>query len=183
MPENDNNPELENPEQLAGSDNNAVQDQQAAQDFSIRMVYLKDCSFESPNAPAVFQESSQPQFDINVNSTVTQTAENNHAVVLTLAITAKVQDKTLFLAEVQQGGLFESRGFNPQQLHQILGTFAPAQLFPYAREAVNSLINKGGFPSVVLQPINFDALYVQHMQQVAAQQQATASQNPPVGNA
>jgi preprotein translocase subunit SecB len=157
--------------------------QEPRQDFAIRSVYLKDSSFESPNAPAVFSQNVQPKFDINVNSGVTQVQENAHEVVLTLAITAKDEDKTVFHTEVQQAGLFESSGLNQQQLHQILGTFAPSQLFPYAREAVNSLINKGGFPSVVLQPINFEALYVQHMQQLAEQQQAAANQNPPTGNA
>ena len=146
------------------------------------MMYLKDSSFESPHTPAVFQEKTKPTFDINVSSSVQALEDNLHEVVLTISITAKAEEKVVFLSEVQQGGLFESTGFNQQQLHQILGTFAPTQLFPYAREAVNSLINKGGFPSVVLQPINFDALYVQHVQQLAAQQ-AGQNQNPPTGNA
>ena len=182
MAENDNNPEVVNPE-VADTDQAAgAQDQQAGQDFAIRSVYLKDSSFESPNTPSVFQENLQPKFDINVSSNVKQIQDNHHEVVLTISITAKAEEKVVFLSEVQQAGLFESTGFNQQQLHQILGTFAPTQLFPYAREAVNSLINKGGFPSVVLQPINFEALYVQHMQQLAAQQ-AGQNQNPPVGNA
>ena len=177
MAENDTNPENQpaasNPEAGPG------------QNIAIRTVYLKDSSFESPNAPAIFQENVQPKFNINVNSGVSQVQENVHEVVLTLAITAtnESEDKTVFHTEVQQAGIFESIGFSDQQLHQILGTFAPSQLFPYAREAVNSLINKGGFTSVPLQPINFDALYIQHMQQLAAQQQAAAGQNPPVGNA
>lgn len=177
MADNENNET--NPQAVDGQ----ADAQQPAQDFAIRSVYLKDCSFESPNTPAVFTQDVQPKFDINVNSNVTQVNDNAHEVVLTLAITAKDEDKTVFHAEIQQAGLFESTGFSPQQLHQILGTFAPSQLFPYAREAVNSLINKGGFPSVVLQPINFDALYVQYMQQLAAQQEAGAGQNPPTGNA
>ncbi len=173
MAEHDDTPEVVNPEPAVGTDS------APAQDFAIRMMYLKDSSFESPNTPAVFQGNIQPKFDINVNSNVQAVEENLHEVVLTVSITAKAEDKVVFLSEVQQAGLFESTGFNQQQLHQILGTFAPTQLFPYAREAVNSLINKGGFPSVVLQPINFDALYVQHVQQLAAAQ----NQNPPTGNA
>ena len=181
MAENDNNPEVVNPEatspeQSAGAENAPTQD------FAIRMVYLKDSSFESPNTPAVFQEKIQPKFEINVHSNVQQVQENQHEVVLTISITSKADEKVIFLSEVQQAGLFDSTGFSQQQLHQILGTFAPTQLFPYAREAVNSLINKGGFPSVVLQPINFEALYVQHVQQLAAQQ-AAQNQSPPVGNA
>lgn len=175
MAENDTNPELDTGATEAGN-------AQAEQDFAIRLLYLKDSSFESPNAPAVFQNNVTPKFDINVNSGVTPIDANTHEVVLTVSITAKDEDKTIFLCEVQQAGLFESKGFTPPQIHQILGTFAPAQLFPYAREAVNSLINKGGFQSVVLQPINFDALYAQHMQRIAAEQ-AAAAQSPPVGNA
>ncbi len=176
MAEQDDTPEVINPEQAVGAEN------APEQDFAIRLMYLKDSSFESPNTPAVFQQNIQPKFDINVNSNVQMIEENVHEVVLTISITAKADEKVVFLSEVQQAGLFESKGFNQQQLHQILGTFAPTQLFPYAREAVNSLINKGGFPAVVLQPINFDALYVQHVQQLAAQQ-AGQNQNPPTGNA
>ena len=178
MAEQDNNPEVANPEQ-ANPEQAVGAENTPKQDLAIRMVYLKDSSFESPNTPAVFQENIQPKFDINVNSNVQLVQENVHEVVLTISITAKAEEKVVFLSEVHQAGLFESIGFNQQQLHQILGTFAPTQLFPYAREAVNSLINKGGFPSVVLQPINFDALYVQHVQQLAASQ----NQNPPAGNA
>lgn len=176
MTDQDNNPQAEN----------AATDSQApAQNFAIRTIYLKDSSFESPNSPTIFTQNMQPKFNINVNSGAKQVEENLHEVVLTLSITAKDEneEKTVFHSEVQQAGLFESQGFNPQQLHQVLGTFAPSQLFPYAREAVNSLINKGGFQSVPLQPINFDALYVQYMQQMAVQQQAAVQQNPPAGNA
>jgi len=172
MAENDNHP---NP--------GSTSDIESNQEFSIRAVYLKDSSFESPNTPAVFQENIQPQFEINVNSTVNMVQENLHEVLMTLSITAKHEDKTVFHTEAQQAGLFESKGFSQQQLHQILGTFAPTQLFPYAREAVNSLVIKGGFPSIALQPINFDALYAQHIQKIAAQQQAAAQQNPSEGNA
>ena len=176
MAEEDNNPEVVNPEQATGPEN------APAQDLAIRIMYLKDSSFESPNTPAVFQDNLKPAYDINVNSNVKVVEENLHEVVLTVSITAKAGEKIVYLSEVQQAGLFASTGFNQQQLHQILGTFAPTQLFPYAREAVNSLINKGGFPSVVLQPINFDGLYVQHVQQMAAQE-AGQNQNPPTGNA
>ena len=140
MAENDTNPE----NQPAASNPEAAPDQNIA----IRTVYLKDSSFESPNAPAIFQENVQPKFNINVNSGVSQVQENVHEVVLTLAITAtnESEDKTVFHTEVQQAGIFESIGFSDQQLHQILGTFAPSQLFPYAREAVNSLIIKAVLP-------------------------------------
>ncbi len=157
--------------------------QEGQQNFAMRSIYLKDSSFESPNTPAVFMQDIQPKFEVNVSNAVNQVEDNLHEVVLTLSITAKSEDKTVFLTEIQQAGIFESQGLEVQQLHQILGTFAPTQLFPYAREAANSLVQKGGFPSVMLQPINFEALYAQHMQQLAAQQQAAALQDPPAGNA
>jgi len=162
----------------------ATEQQTNDANFSIKAIYLKDCSFESPNSPAVFQQNHQPEFQVNISSTVNPVQENFHEVVLTLSITAVVEEnKNIFLVEVQQAGLFESAGLNPQQLHHVLGTFAPAQLFPYAREAANSMVVKGGFPSIMLQPVNFDALYAQYAQQLAQQQAAAAQQNPPVGNA
>lgn len=165
------------------TNNQAAAGEQAEQNFAMRSIYLKDSSFESPNSPAVFMENIQPKFEVNVGNAVNNVQEGLHEVVLTLSITAKTDDKTVFLAEIQQAGIFEAQGLEPQQLHQILGTFAPTQLFPYAREAANNLVQKGGFPPVMLQPINFEALYAQHLQQLAAQQQAAAVQNPPAGNA
>jgi len=176
MAEEHDNPETNTSEAVAG-------EQAVQQNFAMRSIYLKDSSFESPNTPAVFMQETQPKFEVNVGNAVNQIEENLHEVVLTLSITAKTEDKTVFLTEVQQAGIFESQGLEPQQIHQILGTFAPTQLFPYAREAANSLVQKGGFPSVMLQPINFDALYAQHMQKLVADQQAAAMQNPPEGNA
>lgn len=165
------------------ADTNEVVAPEGQQNFAMRSIYLKDSSFESPNTPGVFMQDVQPKFEVNVSNAVNQVEDNLHEVVLTLSITAKNEEKTLFLTEIQQAGIFESEGLEAQQLHQILGTFAPTQLFPYAREAANSLVQKGGFPSVMLQPINFEALYAQHMQQLAAQQQAAALQDPPAGNA
>ena len=139
--------------------------------ISINKIYLKDFSFESPQAPAVFRGSEwKPQTNLNLRSNHNDIEENLHEVVLTLTVDAKEGDTTLFLVEIQQAGIFEVAGYEQEELSAIVGSFCPNILFPYAREAIASIIQKGGFPEFVLQPINFDALFMQAQQQ--AQQQA-----------
>jgi len=144
--------------------------------ISISKVYLKDFSFESPQAPGVFRAADwQPQTNLNLRSAHNDIEENLHEVVLTLTVDAKEGDTTLFLVEIQQAGIFEIAGYEQEELSAIVGSFCPNILFPYAREAVASIIQKGGFPEFVLQPINFDALYMQSRQQ-AAQQEAEGTE-------
>lgn len=139
--------------------------------LSIGKIYMKDFSFESPQAPGVFRQADwKPKTDLNLRSNHTALEDNNHEIVLTITVEAKADDKTLFLVELQQAGIFEISGYEGDELNAILGSFCPNILFPYAREAVASLIQKGGFPEFVLQPINFDALYFQAKQQQAAAQ-------------
>jgi len=136
------------------------------QQLSIHSIYLKDASFESPAAPGIFQSKAQPNIQINVGINTQQLGEDTHEVVLTVTATAKLDgDKTAFLAEVQQGGVFTLRGFGRDDLGPMLGIYCPNVLFPYAREAVANLVSKGGFPPLMLQPVNFEALYAQHLQQ------------------
>ena len=133
-------------------------------------IYLKDMSFESPQAPAVFKAADwSPKTNLNLRSTHTALDNNLHEVVLTITVDAKHDDKTLFLVEVQQAGLFEVVGYAQDEMAAIVGSFCPGALFPYAREAVASTIQRGGFPEFLLQPIHFDALYMQALQQRAAQ--------------
>jgi len=140
--------------------------------ISISKVYLKDFSFESPQAPSVFRGSEwKPQTNLNLRSAHHDIDGNLHEVVLTLTVDAKEGDSTLFLVEIQQAGIFEIAGYEQEELAAIVGSFCPNILFPYAREAIASVIQKGGFPEFILQPINFDALYMQSRQQ-AAQQEA-----------
>ena len=108
--------------------------------------------------------------DLNLRSAHTAIDDNQHEIVLTVTIETKAADKTLFLVELHQAGLFEIAGFEGDELGAIIGSFCPNILFPYARETIASLIQKGGFPEFVLQPINFDALYFQEKQQQAAEQ-------------
>jgi len=147
-----------------------AEEQKAEKRLTIGKIYLKDFSFESPQAPEVFRQSDwKPTTDLNLRSSHTAVSEELHEIVLTITIEAKAEDKTLFLVELQQAGLFEISGYEGEELSAIIGSFCPNILFPYAREAIGSLIQKGGFPEFVLQPINFDALYLQSKQQQAAQ--------------
>ncbi|WP_020407884.1 protein-export chaperone SecB [Hahella ganghwensis] len=143
--------------------------------FALQRIYLKDLSFESPNAPATFQQEWKPQVNMDLNTENKQLSENQWEVILTLTITAKVDDKSAFLVEIQQAGVFLIEGLNPQQLAQTLGAFCPNLLFPYARETVDTMVVKGSFPALMLQPVNFDAIYaeaVRRKQQAAAGEEA-----------
>ncbi len=155
-----------------------AEEQAAEKRLSIGKIYLKDFSFESPQAPDVFRQADwKPQTDLNLRSGHTAVADDQHEIVLTVTVEAKEDDKTFFLVELQQAGLFEIAGYEGEELGAIIGSFCPNILFPYAREAIASLIQKGGFPEFVLQPINFDALYFQSKQQQAAAQAEEAEKH------
>ena len=140
------------------------------QQFTIQKIYCKDISFETPNSPQIFTDKWEPELKIDLHTAVNPLTENVFEVVLTVTATVKAGDKTAFLAEVQQAGIFTVAGFEAQQQDHMLGSYCPNILFPYAREVVSELVNKGGFPQLILQPVNFDAVYAQHMQQKQAQQ-------------
>ena len=139
------------------------------QQFAIQKIYLKDVSFESPNSPQSFTSDKQPQINVQINSSNQGVAEDTYEVVLEITVTAKHDDKTAFLAEVKQAGIFTISGFPQESLGGMIGAFCPETLFPYAREAVSELVSKGGFPQLLLAPVNFNALYTQQMQQQAAE--------------
>lgn len=149
--------------------------QQIPQHFEIQKVYLKDVSLETPNSPMIFTEQWQPQTEVRLESGATPLTEDLFEVVLTLTVTAKLGERTAYLAEIQQGGLFTLRGFEDAQMGHMLHAFCPNILFPFAREELASLIGKGGFPALLLNPINFDGLYLQRLQQQQAQAAATAT--------
>jgi len=139
---------------------------QAQGQFSIQKIYTKDVSFETPNSPAIFAENKwEPEVSVQLNSQAGQMENNMHEVVLAVTVTAKMNDKTAYLAEVQQAGVFQATGFDESQLSHLLGAFCPNILFPYVRETISDLIARGGFPQMLLQPVNFDALYAQRLQQ------------------
>lgn len=146
-----------------------MSEQANQQQFSIQKLYLKDVSFESPNSPAVFTGEWKPEVNVQLNTEIKGLDNNMHEVTLSVTVTAKQQDKTAFLVEVKQAGLFQLAGFEQEQLGGMLGAYCPETLFPYAREAVSDLVSKGGFPQLLLSPVNFNALYMQHQQQQQAQ--------------
>jgi preprotein translocase subunit SecB len=138
--------------------------------FQIQKLYAKDVSFELPNAPQVFQQEGQADVKMSLSQRVEELGENLHEVVLTVTVTATVGEKTAYLAEVAQAGIFLVTGFNEQATHAVMNTMCPSTLFPYARQTISSLIADGGFPPLTLQPVNFEQLYAQRMQQMLNEQ-------------
>ncbi|WP_420464746.1 protein-export chaperone SecB [Panacagrimonas sp.] len=130
----------------------------------LQKIYVKDASIEVPQAPQIFATNVQPQIDVNVGTQMKPMKDDLFDVVLTVTVTAKTGDDTAFLVEVQQAGIFLVRGFdNPQEKGAILGGYCPSMLFAFAREAVCDFVQKAGFPQLLLQPINFEALYLEHL--------------------
>ena len=145
------------------------------QQFSIQKLYLKDVSFESPNSPTVFTDGEwQPEVNIQLNSSNKSIGQDTYEVDLKITVTAKQNKKTAFLVELTQSGIFTVAGFEQDNLRGMLGAFCPETLFPFAREAIAELVSKGGFPPLLLAPVNFNALYMQQAQQ---QQAAAAAQD------
>ena len=156
----------------------ADEEQTAEKRLLIGKIYAKDFSFESPQVPEVFRQSDwKPQTELNIRSSHTAIQDSHHEIVLTITVEAKADDKTIFLIELQQAGLFEIDGYEGEELGAILGSFCPNILFPYARESIAALIQKGGFPEFIMQPINFDALYLQAKQQQAVAQAEEAKKH------
>ena len=134
----------------------------------IERMYLKDASFESPGAPSIFGEQWRPETKVDINTSVNNLGDHRHEVVLAVTVTTKREgDRTAFIVEVQYAGIFVVEGADAQQLHQALGIACPTTLFPYARENLDSLVVRGGFPAIQLAPVNFEVLYAQAVQQAA----------------
>ena len=133
-------------------------------EFNIQRLYVKDISFETPNSPEMFQAEWKPEVNVDLNVETNKLSADVHEVVLKITVTTKLDKKTAFLAEVSQAGIFTLKNFDNEQFQAMLGSFCPNILFPYAREAVSNLTNRGGFPPLYLAPINFDALYQQQLE-------------------
>ena len=144
---------------------NEATNEETKQQFIIQKIYSKDVSFETPNSPKLFTEKWEPELKVDLHTAIIPLSDSVFEVVLTVTATVKVEDKIAFLAEVQQAGIFNITGFDKPQLDGMLGSYSPNILFPYAREIISDLVNKGGFPQLILQPVNFDAIYSQHLQQ------------------
>jgi preprotein translocase subunit SecB len=148
-------------------DNNAAENQVAEPSFSIEKIYVKDASLEIPNAPQIFTERIQPQISVELGNVAQMLEEGIFEVALKVTVTSKIEDKTAFLVEVTQAGIFAIRNVPEENIEMIVGITCPNILFPYAREAVSDLVVRAGFPSVLLNPINFEALFAQQKAQQA----------------
>ena len=151
--------------------------------FTVEKIYVKDVSFEAPNAPAVFTEQGQPQLNKNLNQKDARLEGDLFEVVLGVTLTCTLGDKTVYLAEVEQAGIFGLTGFDDRNLDMMLGTYCPNVLFPYVRQSVSDLITNGGFPPFYMQPINFEALYAEGLRRRAEAQSQQAAALPEGGNA
>ncbi len=134
-------------------------------EFAIQRVYIKDLSFEAPQSPVVFQHEWKPELNLQVQTLSAKLADDVHEVTLKLTVTAKTGDAVAFLIEVQQAGIFTMKHFPQDQMGALLNSACPNILFPYARETISDLASRGTFPPLYLAPINFDALYMQHLEQ------------------
>lgn len=153
------------------AEQNGAQSNESQRQFHIQKLYVKDASLETPNSPAIFREQWQPDVSVQLGNSAKQLAENVHEVVTTVTVTAKVGDKTAYLVEVHQAGIFTIAGFAEGELGPMVGSYCPTILFPFAREAITDLVVKAGFPPLFLAPINFDAIYAQQQQQLRTERQ------------
>jgi preprotein translocase subunit SecB len=135
--------------------------------FSIEKLYVKDLSLEIPNAPQAFLERETPTVDIQLHHNSSRVDDGLFQTVLTVTVTAKVGEKTLFLVEAAQAGIFTLRNIPPSDVDAVLGIACPNILFPYAREVISDIVVRAGFPPVVLNPVNFEALYAAQREQQA----------------
>ena len=135
--------------------------------FTVEKIYVKDVTFEAPNAPAVFNETGQPQLNMNLNQKVGRLEGDMFEVVLGVTLTCTLNERTVYLAEVEQAGIFGLSGFDDRTLDMMLGTYCPNVLFPYVRQTISDLITTGGFPPFYMQPINFEALYAEGLRRRA----------------
>jgi len=149
-----------------------------ARQLLLQKIYLKDLSFESPKAPAAFAANVRPQTELSLKSSAREVGTDTQEITLTLTIEAKDADSTLFLIEIQQAGIFLMQGYSEQERAMLIGTFCPATLYPFARETVADVVVKGGFPQLLLQPINFDALYAQAQQERSLESTGGDGQQP-----
>jgi preprotein translocase subunit SecB len=143
------------------SDQNAASEQQAI--FNIEKLYVKDLSLEIPNAPAIFLERENPQVDLQLNTSSARIEDGVYEVTITVTVTAKIgeQEKTMFLVEAKQAGIFQLRNLPAQEMEPVLAVVCPNILYPYLREVVSDVVVRAGFAPVILSPINFDVLYQQ----------------------
>lgn len=145
--------------------------------FSIEKLYVKDLSLEIPGAPKSFLEKEAPQVDVSLHTQGSSIDDGLFEVAITITVTAKIADKTLFLVEASQAGIFQIRNIPQAEIDPILGITCPNILFPYLREVISDVVTRAGFPPVLLNPINFEALYQQRLQQAQEQPETSPTLN------
>ena len=145
--------------------------EKSSQKFEIQKIYVKDLSFETPNSPKIFTEKWNPKTDVHIQTENAKLDDKVFEVTIVVTVTATQDDATAFLAEVKQAGIFFIEQFEEDQHKQLLGSYCPNILFPFARETIAELVTKGGFPQLLLNPVNFDALYQQHLNAVKEQKE------------
>lgn len=157
---------------MAEQEDNTQENEAKGQQLAIQSIYIKDSSFEAPNSPMIFSgNAGQPQNELNISINSNNLGNDAYEVVLTVTVTSKFGEQTGFLVELHQAGIFTISGFQEEARSAVLGIYCANVLFSYAREAVSSMVSKGGFPQLLLTPVNFEALYNQNMQQKEAAQQ------------
>lgn len=158
---------------MAQEDSNTSQDQAQQPGFNIEKIYVKDASVEVPNAPQIFTERTQPQVNIELSNFAQQIEDGIFEVAIKVTVTSMIAEKTVFLVEVTQAGIFQIRNIPAENMEMVIGITCPNILFPYLRESVSDLVVRTGFQPILLNPINFEALFAQQKQQ--AEQSAPAT--------
>jgi len=151
------------------SEENSAADNENQQQFAMQKIYVKDLSFETPNSPSVFTQEWKPDVNVELDTKGKEIAEDVHEVVLGVTVTVKLGETVAYLAEVHQAGIFTIKGFAANEKSAMLGSYCPNVLFPFAREVMSDLVTKGGFPQLLLAPVNFDAIYHEHVQRLQTQ--------------
>ena len=153
---------------MTDQQNTAATEEDTSPQFSLQRIYVRDLSFEAPKSPAIFRQAWEPSVGLALNTRQTALEGDFHEVVLTLSVTVKngENEEVAFIAEVQQAGIFLIKNLDAASMSHTLGAFCPNILFPYAREALDSLVTRGSFPALMLAPVNFDALYAQELQRM-----------------
>ena len=159
---------------MTDNEKNTASESKVEQQFALQKIYTKDISFETPNSPDSFTQEWKPDVNVELNTSGKRITDELHEVVLAITVTAKLGDDTAFLVEVKQAGIFGIVGYSQQEMEAMLGSYCPNVLFPYAREAISDLITRGGFPQLLLAPVNFDAIYQEHLNKQAAAKTADA---------
>lgn len=142
---------------------NGNPENEAQRQIGLQKIYIRDASIEVPDGPRVFTEDYNPEVNVDLNTQIQTLSEETHQIVLTVTVTARQDERTAYIVEVQQAGVFQIEGFtDDEERDHVLGAYCPSILFPYIREAVGDMVQRAGFPHFLLQPVNFDMLYAQH---------------------